>query len=233
MSIKENLQIIRQKVHSAAQAAGRDPSTIKIIGAIKNQPTEKVIEAIEAGLTDIGENKVQEAQARYEEIKSKYPNVAWHMIGHLQRNKVRQSLDIFDIIHSLDSERLAGEIESRAGSGERRKIVSVLIEVNTSAEASKYGISVDSTIDFLKKLSGFHNIRVQGLMTVSLFSDDLEKVRPCFIKLRKLSEEIKKLNLPNVAMKYLSMGMTDDFEIAIQEGSNMVRIGRALFGKRR
>ncbi|MBU1027034.1 MAG: YggS family pyridoxal phosphate-dependent enzyme [Candidatus Margulisbacteria bacterium] len=232
MSIKENLQIIRQRVISAAQSAGRDPSTVKIIGAVKNQPTEKVLEAVEAGLTDLGENKIQEAQVRHKEIKSRYPNVTWHMIGHLQRNKVRQCLDIFDIIHSLDSERLAREIESRAQSTERRREIAVLIEVNTSAEESKYGIPVDSTIDFLQKLSGFRNLKVQGLMTIGLLSDDPEKVRRCFIKLRKLSEKIKNLNLPNIEMKYLSMGMTDDFEIAIREGSNMVRIGRALFGER-
>ncbi|MFH1347643.1 MAG: YggS family pyridoxal phosphate-dependent enzyme [Candidatus Margulisiibacteriota bacterium] len=232
MSIKENLQTIRSQIAKAAASIGRDPNEITIIGAVKNQPTEKIIEALEAGLTDIGENKVQEAKVRYEEIKSKFPNVTWHMIGHLQRNKVRQALDVFDIIHSLDSERLAREISEKgrgAGDGGR---ISVLVEVNTSGEETKYGIPADSTIDFLKKLSKFGNIKVQGLMTIAPLIDDPEKVRPYFKKLKDLSENIKKLNLPNIEMKYLSMGMTDDFSVAIQEGSNMVRIGRAIFGPR-
>lgn len=226
MSIQENLQIIRSRIAKAASAVGRNPNEITLIGAIKNQPTEKIIEALEAGLTDIGENKVQEAKARFDEIKSKFPNVTWHMIGHLQRNKVRQALDIFDIIHSLDSERLAQEIQAKA------KDVSVLVEVNTSGEETKYGILADATIDFLKKVSNFGNIQVQGLMTIAPIVSDPEKIRPYFKKLKDLSEQIKQLNLPNIEMKYLSMGMTDDFEVAIQEGSNLVRIGRAIFGQR-
>lgn len=227
--IKENLQNIRKRIEKAASSVGRDPQEIKLIGAVKNVPTELVLQALEAGLTDIGENKVQEARARYDEIKDKFPNVTWHMLGHLQRNKVRQALEIFDIIQSVDSERLAREIELRAQSTEHRTQVPILIEINTSGEETKYGIPVDSTIDFLQKVSRFGNIKVQGLMTIGLFTEDLEKVRPCFIKLRKLSEEIKKLNLPNILMKYLSMGMTDDFGVAIREGSNMVRIGRGIF----
>ncbi|MFH1683558.1 MAG: YggS family pyridoxal phosphate-dependent enzyme [Candidatus Margulisiibacteriota bacterium] len=226
MSIQENLQIICSRIAKAAESVGRNPNEITIIGAVKNQPTEKIIQALEAGLRNIGDNKVQEAKARFDEIKARFPNVTWHMIGHLQRNKVRQALDVFDIIQSLDSERLAGEIQAKA------KEVSVLVEVNTSGEETKYGIPADSTIDFLKKLSKFGNIKVQGLMTIAPLIDDPEKVRPYFKKLKDLSENIKNLNLPNIEMKYLSMGMTDDFSVAIQEGSNMVRIGRALFGQR-
>ncbi|MBU0671970.1 MAG: YggS family pyridoxal phosphate-dependent enzyme [Candidatus Margulisbacteria bacterium] len=233
MSIRENLQVVRERIKQAAQSVRRDPQEIKLIAAVKALPTELVLEALEAGLTDIGYNKVQEAQAKQAAIRAKFPQVTWHMIGHLQRNKVRQALDNFDIIQTVDSERLAREIELRAQSTEYRTQVPILIEVNTSGEETKYGIPIDSTIDFLQKISKFGNIKVQGLMTIGLFTSDLEKVRPCFRQLRELSEKIKNLSLPNVEMKYLSMGMTDDFEVAIQEGSNMVRIGRAIFGQRR
>jgi pyridoxal phosphate enzyme (YggS family) len=227
VSIKENLQNVRERIERVAASIGRDAHEIKLIGAVKNVPTELVAQALEAGLTDIGENRVQEAGERYEGLKSRFPDVTWHMIGHLQRNKVRQALDIFDIIQSVDSERLASEIQAKAGA--QAKVIPILIEVNTSGETTKYGLPVGSTIGFLEKISNFGNIKVQGLMTMGILADDLEKVRPCFIKLRELSEEIKRLNLPNIEMKYLSMGMTDDFEVAIQEGSNMVRIGRGIF----
>jgi hypothetical protein len=227
VSIKENIEKVRLRIDKAASSVGRDPQEIRLIAAVKNVPTELVLQALEAGITDLGENRVQEAEARYEKIKSNFPNVAWHMIGHLQRNKVRQALDIFDIIQSVDSERLAREIQARAEAQARS--VPVLIEVNTSGEETKCGIPADSAIDFLRTVSGFANLKVQGLMTVGPLVGDQEKTRPGFKRLKGLSEEIEKLNLPNIEMKYLSMGMTDDFEVAIQEGSNMVRIGRGIF----
>jgi pyridoxal phosphate enzyme (YggS family) len=229
MSILGNLESVRRRIEKAASSVGRDPQEIKLIVAVKNIPTELVLQALEAGITDIGENKVQEAKTRYEEVKAKFPNVSWHMIGHLQRNKVRHALDIFDIIQSVDSERLAREIQAKA----RAQVVPILIEVNTSGEEAKYGVPVESTIDLLKTISVLNSVRVQGLMTIAPLVENPENARPYFSRLKKLSEEIKKLNLPNVDMNYLSMGMTDDFEAAIQEGSNMVRIGRAIFGKRR
>jgi pyridoxal phosphate enzyme (YggS family) len=229
MSILGNLESVRRRIEKAASSVGRDPQEIKLIVAVKNIPTELVLQALEAGITDIGENKVQEAKTRYEEVKAKFPNVSWHMIGHLQRNKVRHALDIFDIIQSVDSERLAREIQAKA----RAQVVPILIEVNTSGEEAKYGVPVEPTIDLLKTISVLNSVRVQGLMTIAPLVENPENARPYFSRLKKLSEEIKKLNLPNVDMNYLSMGMTDDFEAAIQEGSNMVRIGRAIFGKRR
>jgi pyridoxal phosphate enzyme (YggS family) len=227
MSVKENLEVVRRRVVCAAESVGRDPREIKIIGAIKNQPVESITQALEAGLTDIGENKVQQARDKFDLIKGKFPNVVWHMIGHLQRNKVRHALDIFDIIHSIDSERLAREIEAKAS-----KEVPILIEVNTSKETTKYGVPADSAIDLLKKIVELKHLKIQGLMTMAPLTDDPEEARPYFRRLKQLFDEIKALNLPNVEMKYLSMGMTDDFPVAIQEGSNMVRIGRAIFGKR-
>ncbi len=226
--IAANLKNIRQRIASAAQKSGRTSQDIKLIAVTKTIPVETIEQAIQAGVTDIGENRVQEAIPKIEVLRRKYPLVKWHMVGHLQRNKVRQALDSFDIIQSVDSERLAAEINCRASDP-----VPVLVEVNTSGEASKFGVPLDLTVELVKIVSSFQKVKVSGLMTIGLFTSNLEEVRPCFIKLRKLSEEIKKLSLPNVEMKYLSMGMSDDFEIAIQEGSNMVRIGRGIFEKRR
>lgn len=225
MSIKENIRSIRSRIGKAAASVGRDPGKIKLVAVIKTVPIDKVFEALEEGITDIGENRVQDAGEKLEAVKARFPNVTCHMIGHLQRNKVRQALDMFDIIQSVDSERLAEEIDRRAVNK-----IPVLIEVKTSEETTKHGIPAKSAAEFLKTVSKFDNIQVRGLMTVAPLTDDPETARPYFASLRELSEEIKRLNLPNVEMKYLSMGMTDDFEVAIQEGSNMVRIGRAIFG---
>ncbi|MFC1571279.1 YggS family pyridoxal phosphate-dependent enzyme [Candidatus Margulisiibacteriota bacterium] len=225
--IKANLKSIRQRISSAAQKSGRKSEDVKLIAATKTIPVELIEQAIQAGITDIGENKVQEAIPKIAALRQKYSLVRWHMVGHLQRNKARQAVENFDLIQSVDSERLGREIEAQA-----QAQVPILIEVNTSGEMSKFGVAPELTVELLTLISKFRNIRVQGLMTIGLFTNDLEKVRPCFVKLRNLSEKIKNLNLPNVEMKYLSMGMTDDFEVAVAEGSNMVRIGRAIFGKR-
>jgi pyridoxal phosphate enzyme (YggS family) len=227
VSIKDNVKNVRERIARAAGAVGCDPQGIKLIAAVKTLPAKMVLEALEAGITDIGDNRVQEAAAKQDEIRAKFPQITWHMIGHLQRNKVRQSLDIFDIIQTIDSERLARTINERA-----QKKVSVLIEVNTSGEETKFGVPADQAIDLLRKITRFENLNIQGLMTIAPLVEDPETVRPCFKRLRALSEEIKGLDLPNCSMRYLSMGMTDDFEVAIQEGSNMVRIGRAIFGQR-
>lgn len=226
--IKANLESVLQRISRAAFSAGKNPQEIKLVAVTKNVPVDIIEQAIQAGITDIGENRVQEAEPKIDILKAKYPNVTWHMVGHLQRNKVRQALDYFDIIQSVDSVRLAREIQAKA----EAKVVPVLVEINTSGEETKYGIPVNSIVDFLKTVLSFNNLSVQGLMTIAPLVDDPQKARPYFRKLKTLSEEIKKLNLPNVEMKYLSMGMTDDFEVAIEEGSNMVRLGRAIFGQR-
>lgn len=214
MSIKENLQIVRERIASAALRVGRDPNEIKLVAVIKNVPLDKVFEALEAGVTDIGESRIQEAEERYAAIRSRFPSVTYHMVGHLQRNKVRQALDMFDIIQSVDSERLAEEISRRA-----ERPVPILIEVNTSGEASKFGTEPDKTIDLVRFASSFANIKVEGLMTIGPLAGD---PRESFRQLRELSGKIG-------GLKYLSMGMTDDFEPAIEEGSNLVRIGRGIF----
>ena len=228
MTIKENIQNIKKRIEQAALSVGRDPQNIKLVAVTKTIPIDLIEQAIQAGITDIGENRIQEAKPKIEALKSKYPQMTWHMIGHLQRNKVRQALDLFAIIQSVDSERLALEIQAKA-----KSIIPVLIEVNTSAEATKFGVKVSEAIALVKKISTLANLKIEGLMTIGPLASDPEKARPSFKSLKQLSEQIKKLNLPNVKMKYLSMGMTDDFYVAIEEGSNLVRIGRALFGARR
>ncbi|OGC21990.1 YggS family pyridoxal phosphate enzyme [candidate division WOR-1 bacterium RIFOXYB2_FULL_42_35] len=230
MSIKENIQLIRQRVKKAALAVGRDPQEIKIIVAAKTQSIFALEEVIAAGITDLGENRVQEAEAHFQALKDKYPHVVWHMIGHLQRNKVRQALDLFGIIQSVDTERLISTLQEKAQ--KQNRAISILIEINTSGEQSKYGVPADSALEFVKQVSNCHNVQVKGLMTMAPFIEDEKIIRPCFKKLKELNQEIKRLNLPNVEMQYLSMGMSDDFETAIAEGSNMVRIGRAIFGPR-
>ena len=223
MSIKDNLLILRQRI----SRAGADPNNIKIVAAVKTLSAQQVLEALDAGITDIGDNRVQEGLEKREEIRAKYPKVVWHMIGHLQRNKVRHCLDTFDIIQTVDTEKLGQEIDQKATG-----LIPVLIEVNTSQEPNKFGVPLEQAQGLIERLSTYKNLRIQGLMTVGILSADSEKVRACFRDLKNLSEKIKTLNLPEVEMKYLSVGMTDDFELALQEGSNMLRIGRLIFGKR-
>jgi pyridoxal phosphate enzyme (YggS family) len=223
VSIKDNIDLIRRRIFVAAHRAGRDPQEIKLVAVIKNVKAADVFEAASAGLTELGENRIQEAQARNQEIKAKYPAVNFHLIGHLQRNKVRQALDMFAIIQSLDSERLAREIDRCAV-----KPVPVLIEVNTSGETSKFGVEPNLAVELVRRASSLGKLKIQGLMTIGPLAGD---PRPCFRSLKQLSEQIAGLSLPGVEMKYLSMGMSGDFETAIAEGSNLLRIGRGIFFK--
>jgi PLP dependent protein len=230
MPLKNNIENVRQKIATAAQKSGRNPQDIKLIAVTKTVPAEIVEQAIVAGVADIGENRVQEAMPKIELLKQKYPQITWHMIGHLQRNKVRQSLELFDIIQSVDSQRLAQELDKKAQ--ELNKVIPVLIEVNISGEASKNGVPADRTIDLIESFAGLKHIRVEGLMTIPPWSEDPEQARPYFKHLKNLFEQIKILKIPQVELKYLSMGMSDDFVVAIEEGANLVRVGRAIFGKR-
>lgn len=223
MSIQENLKAIRNRIETAARSVGKSPQDVKLVAVIKNVPIDLIVQAIEAGVIEIGENRVQEAVERDKLLREKFPQLTIHMIGHLQTNKVRQSLDSFDIIQSVDSERLAAEIDRRAV-----KPVPILIEVNTSGEASKNGIEPDKAIELVATVSKFKKIKVQGLMTIGPLTDDQEKTRSAFRRLKGLGDEVRGM-VDGVEMKYLSMGMTDDFEIAIEEGSNLVRIGRGIF----
>lgn len=224
-TIKNNLKIIKEKIKKATLKANRYPEEIKLVAVTKTATIEQIKEAISAGVKIIGENKVQEAKEKYHILST---DIEWHLVGHLQTNKVKYAIEIFDCIHSVDSIKLAEEIDKR--SLQFGKTTNVLVEVNVSGEETKYGIKPEKVEPFLKETSEFSRIRVRGLMTIAPMAEDKEDVRPYFRKLRELSEEIKSKNLKNVKMDYLSMGMTEDFEVAIEEGANMIRIGRGIFG---
>ena len=224
-TIKNNLEIINKKIRKAALKVNRNPEEIKLVAVTKTATTEQIEEAINAGVKIIGENRVQDAKKKYQIFTA---DVEWHLIGHLQTNKAKYAVEIFNCIHSVDSIKLAQEIDKR--SLQFGKIMDVLVEVNVSGEETKYGIKSEEVETFLKEISEFPRIRIRGLMTIAPIVEDKEEVRPYFRKLRELSEKIKSKNIENIKIDYLSMGMTEDFEIAIEEGANMVRIGRGIFG---
>jgi pyridoxal phosphate enzyme (YggS family) len=225
MSLRENLERIKEKIRVKSELVGRDPQKITLVTVTKTVEADRVEEAIAAGVNIIGESRVQEAKEKYEKVESR---VIWHLVGHLQRNKAKDAVKIFDLIHSVDSAKLAKEIDKQAR--KVGKIQKILIEVNVSGEESKYGLSPEGVIPFLQEVSGLPNIKVEGLMTMAPLYENPEDCRPCFKKLKELVEKVKTENIKNVEMTYLSMGMSNDFEVAIEEGSNMVRIGRAIFG---
>jgi len=221
MGIKENIDRLRDRIKVVANRAGRQADPIEIVAACKGVKPEFIEEAISYGVRIIGENRIQEAHQKYDIIQN---SAEWHMIGHLQTNKVKKALKIFSMIQSLDSIRLAQEINKRA-----KDTLDVLIEVNTSGELTKYGVRPEELIAFIEQVSKLPNIKVCGLMTIGPLRGD---PRPSFRLLRKLKDKIEAKSIENVRMDWLSMGMTDDFEHAIEEGSNMLRIGRGIFGER-
>ena len=196
-----------------------------MVAVTKTATIEQTKEAISAGVRIIGENKVQEAKKKYQILTG---DIEWHLVGHLQTNKVKYAIEIFDLIHSVDSIKLAKEIDKR--SLQFGKITNVLVEVNVSGEVTKYGIRPEEVELFLEEIFKFSRIRIRGLMTIAPIVKHKEEARPYFKELKELSEKIRNKNIKNVKMDYLSMGMTDDFEVAIEEGANMVRIGRGVFG---
>lgn len=221
-SIADNIKELRQKIIKASGTAGRDPSEVKLMAVVKTVDTQHIFEALDAGIDLIGENKIQEAKERVEQIRARYPNVKIHFIGHLQSNKINQALQMFDLIESVDGFELAEAIDKRA-----QKPVDIFIEVNTSGEESKFGVAPEKAEELIDQVSKLKNIKLSGLMTIGILSDDKRKIRDCFAMLRKIREDSGYNGLA------LSMGMTDDFEVAIEEGSDIIRIGRAIFGARR
>jgi pyridoxal phosphate enzyme (YggS family) len=226
-SIRDNLESVRQRLARAALAAGRDPGEITLVAVTKTFPPETILEGIEAGITIIGENRVQEASRKFDVIG---PRVQWHLVGHLQSNKAKKAVEIFSLIHSIDSLETAREVGRRAM--EAGKVQDILAEVNTSGEPQKYGVPPPQALDFIQTLSQVPGIRLMGLMTVGPLTEDSQAVRQAFRQLFRLFQEAKSLALKNAEMRYLSMGMSGDFELAIAEGSNLVRIGSAIFGSR-
>ena len=225
MSIRENLERIKEKIRVKSELVGRDPQEITLVAVTKTVEADRIEEAIAAGVNIIGESRIQEAKEKYRKVESR---IIWHLVGHLQRNKAKDAVKIFDLIHSVDSAELAKEIDKQAE--KIGKIQKILVEANVSGEESKYGLNPEGVITFLQEVSGLPNIKVEGLMTMAPFYENPEDCRPCFRKLKELVEEVKAKNIKNVEMTYLSIGMSNDFEVAIEEGSNMVRIGRAIFG---
>ena len=229
--IKENIEVIRKRIEKAAIKVGRNPSDIKLIAVTKNVEPQNIIEAIEAGVVDFGENRVQELLNKANIIEEKSDkNIKWHMIGHLQTNKVKYIVDKITMIHSLDSLKLAQEIDRKAQ--KLGKTIDVLIQVNIAEEVTKFGLKKYEVLDFVQMVGSLKNIKVKGLMTIAPFAENPEQVRFVFSGLRKIFIDICRKNINNIDMKYLSMGMSNDFEIAIEEGANIVRIGTAIFGKR-
>lgn len=220
---------IQNKISIICKRLGRNPKEITLIGVTKFASVEKIKEAVAAGLTNLAENKVQEAQKKFPELKKAYPQLKCHLIGHLQTNKVKAALQVCDLIQSVDSLKLAQEIEKQAEkSGWDAEI---LVQVKTSGEEQKFGANPDTVLQLIAEISKFKRVKILGLMTMAPFIDDQDIVRRCFRQLREIRDAAEKKfkGRPNVAMKYLSMGMTEDFEIALEEGSNMIRIGRAIF----
>jgi len=200
---------------------------VKLIAVTKTIDVNTINEAINLGVTDIGENKVQEIQAKYDSIEKK---VNWHMIGHLQTNKVKYIIEKVNLIHSLDRISLAEEIQKRAS--KKGIIANTLIQVNVAEEESKFGLKCEEVMSFIEKVNNYENIKIKGLMTVAPYSEDPEGVRYVFRNLRELFNKIKAEKYDNVEMKYLSMGMTNDYKIALEEGANIIRVGTGIFGKR-
>ena len=227
MPLADRISEVRTRIEAACERAFRDPADVRLVAVTKTVETERVVEAIEAGVDCIGENRVQEAASKF---ASGLPPVEKHLVGHLQRNKVKKALELFDMVQSVDSIRLAREL-SRVASN-RGEPVDVLVEVNTSGEESKYGVDPRETVDAIREMADLEGLRVRGLMTIGAFLPDPEDVRPCFRRLRALRDEVEEAVIPGVSMDHLSMGMTNDFEVAIEEGATLVRVGRAIFGER-
>jgi len=225
-----SISSIYKRISHAAMRAGRNPEEVKLIAVTKTVTVQQIKEAIDAGLRTLGENRIQEAKAKIEELSadSTMPSVSWHLIGHLQKNKAKYAVRLFDLIHSLDSAELAEELNSQAE--KIGKVQEVLMEVKLSPEETKHGVAKTDLPEFLKMVQTLKHLRLRGLMTVPPFFEYPEEVRPYFRELRALRDEAEAAgyHLPE-----LSMGMSNDFEVAIEEGATMVRIGTAIFGERK
>ena len=223
MSIKENIEEVKSRIRKAVRQAGRDPEEIEIVAVTKTVAVESIEEAVASGIKIVGESRIQEAEEKFARIGTK---VKWHLIGHLQTNKVKKALGIFDLIHSVDNLRLAEAINKEAQ--RIGKIQPILIQANSSFEMTKFGFEEEELKEAVARVSALPFLQVQGLMTIGPLGGNPEEARPCFGRLKRLFEEIKE----EWPMKCLSMGMTNDFEVAIEEGANLVRIGRGIFGER-
>lgn len=225
--IRENIKWVENKIDDACKKSGRDTEAVTLIAVSKTKPVSMLQEAYEAGCRDFGENKVQELVDKYEHMPK---DIRWHMIGHLQRNKVKYIVDKVYLIHSVDSLRLAEEISKEAG--KKGVIVSILIEVNVAKEETKFGTTCEDVIELVEEIAKLPNIQVKGLMTIAPYVENPEENRQYFEKLRQIYVDIIRKNIDNVCMDVLSMGMTGDYEVAVTEGATYVRVGTGIFGER-
>lgn len=225
--IAHNLDTVRNRMNAAVERAGRPADAVRLVAVTKTVGVEDIERVARHGVRMVGENRVRDGLDKISRVSAP---LEWHMIGALQRRKVRDTIGRFGLIHSVDRVKLADEIQKRAGSA--GVVVPVLIEVNTSGEASKHGVSPDRARDMAEYTAGLNNIRLRGLMTMAPFVTDPEDARPCFVRLRKCAQEIEDISVPGVDMAELSMGMSNDYEVAIEEGATLVRIGTAIFGPR-
>ena len=225
--LKEQLLNVESEINKACERSGRNRDEVTLIAVSKTKPVETLKEAYDLDVRIFGENKVQELVDKYESLPQ---DISWHMIGHLQRNKVKYIVDKVKFIHSVESLRLAETIEKEAA--KHNRVIDVLVEVNVAAEDSKFGLSPDEVPSFVEEIAKFPHIRVKGLMTIAPFVDNPEENRPVFKALKKLSVDIAAKNIDNVSMNVLSMGMTNDYQVAIEEGATMVRVGTGIFGER-
>ncbi|WP_199534057.1 YggS family pyridoxal phosphate-dependent enzyme [Romboutsia weinsteinii] len=227
-SIKENLSVIRTKIDCEAKKSNRSKDDITLLAVTKTVDVDAIYEAIEEGITDVGENKPQELSRKYQVIGDA---VRWHQIGSLQTNKVKYIIDKVHMIHSLDRIALCEEIQNRAEKIGRS--INCLVQVNISKEESKHGLDEEDVVEFINDVSNnYKNIKIKGLMTMAPFIDDKDEIRSVFKRLKDLSIKIDSLNIPDIDMRTLSMGMSGDYDIAIEEGSTIVRVGTSIFGER-
>lgn len=225
--LQDNLKKVQENISKACKKAGRNEEEVTLIAVSKTKPLSDLEEILDAGVIEFGENKVQELCDKYEHIKSP---VHWHMIGHLQTNKVKYIVDKVCLIHSVDSLKLASQISKEA---EKKQVeCDVLIEVNVAQEESKFGITTDETLALIREVAALPHVHIKGLMTIAPFVDDPEENRPVFRSLYELSKAVAKEQIPDVSMEILSMGMTNDYMVAIEEGATMVRVGTGIFGER-
>lgn len=227
MSVCENYLAVEEKVKEACRRAGRSRDEVTLIAVSKTKPMSMIEELLPLGVVDFGENKVQELTAKEEALPS---HIRWHMIGHLQRNKIKYIIDKVCMIHSIESVRLAEAVNEEAA--KHGRVIPVLVEVNMAGEETKFGIRPEETEDFIREICLLPNIQVNGLMTIAPYTENAEDNRIYFRNLKKLYVDIKEKNIDNVVMSHLSMGMTGDYEVAIEEGATMVRVGTGIFGER-
>ncbi len=225
--IKDNIEKVRNNIIKAAERAGRDPGDITLIAVSKTKPVDMLKEAYDAGIRDFGENKVQEILDKYDKLPG---DIRWHMIGHLQTNKVKYISDKVCMIHSVDSLKLATEISKHALKAGR--VIPILIEVNVANEESKFGVSFDACEALIRDIAPLDGIKISGLMAIAPYTDDPEENRIYFKRLKQLSVDITSKNIDNITMGVLSMGMTGDYEVAVEEGASHVRVGTGIFGER-